>query len=503
MEISPSSQSSHDASNETWWNAFFDKHSYALIAILIAIILSGTLLAWTGRWSPILEPDSTSYLDFDWSSLERILSGIRTPLYPAFVQLAKSTFGISSIPRFHFGMMSLAVVGFYFGLTSVGFRPWAAAASAAPLCFSRGLWDFGARLGSDALGIAMGVGCASFFLMAISKYSPRYSPNCNGTHSLDASSIEKRHSANSILTGVGWIALGCMTLATILVRPAYLFLIPLWPVLAFTLLPWIWRRTWKEAFHTAMKSALVAALPLLAYCGFRWTVVQEFGLVSFAGYNLIGITGQYVDRDDIDHLPDESQELAKRLVDVREEAGFRPVPLDYRTMVDLYNKTAWETAAPASEAIYGNDTKKANRALQSLALSSLRLHPREYLYWLQANSWSMLQQLARGTVLDVGSRISVCVLGIWVGIHGMKRGFRPIQRNTLDPSTPPKHGLGNTTFEIGTLVWVSILFAAAKGLLVVLVEPALGRYVVAVGCFFPACVGLFAAIIGQRFQYEP
>jgi|GEM_PF-1318746 len=503
MEIRPRGQARHDASNETWWNAFFVQHSYALIAILMAITLSGTLLAWTGRWSPILEPDSASYIDFDWSSLERILSGIRTPLYPAFVQLAKSTFGISSIPLFHFGMMSLAAVGFYFGLTSVGFRSWAAAASAAPLCFSRGLWDFGARLGSDAVGIAMGVGCASFFLMAISKYSPRYTPNRRGTNSLDASSIECRQYANSMITEGGWIALGSMTLATILVRPAYLFLIPLWPCLAFTLLLWIWRRTWKEAFNTAMKSALVAALPLLAYCGFRWTVVHEFGLVSFAGYNLIGITGQYVERDDIDHLPGESQELAKRLIDEREKAGFRPVPMDYRTMVDLYNKTAWETAAPASEAIYGNDTKKANRALQSLALSSLRLHPREYFYWLQANSWSMLQQIARGTVMDVGSRVSICLLGIWIGILWMKRGFRPMQRKALDHSTSPKHALGNVMFEIATLVWVSILFAAAKGLLVVLVEPSLGRYVVAVGCFFPACVGLFAAIIGQRFQSEP
>lgn len=407
------------------------------------------------------------------------------------------------IPFLHFGMMMLAVVLLYIGLTSIGFRPWAAAASVVPLCFSRGLWDFGARIGSDALGIAMGIGCVSFFLMAISKYAPRRSTNHSLTQSSSPSSLHGPPPRNTNIIIRGWIGLGGLTLATILVRPAYLFLIPLWPVLAITILPFFWSRTWKDAILVALKLLLISAIPLLAYCAIRWTVVHEFGLVSFAGYNLIGITGQYVDSSDVNNLPERSRELAQRLIEVRESEGFRPSPHDYRCMVDLYNKTAWETAAPASVAIYGNDTKRANQALQSLAISSLLLHPNEYVFWLRSNGWSMLQQLVRGAVMDVGSRISLCLLVLWGCIRAVQRMLWPKPRGVLNNKPTHDRFPSNSTFELGTLVWISVVFAAAKGLLVVLVEPALGRYVVAVGCFFPACIGLFAALIAKRISSEP
>lgn len=499
MENNPSSVTGHAAESKASSTSIWSSHKLPLAAMLIAIAFSGTLLAATGRWIAVTEPDSASYIDFDWSSLERIFSGIRTPLYPAFVQLAESTLGLSAIPFLHFGMMMLAVLSFYVGLTAIGFRPWAATASAAPLCFSRGLWDFGARIGSDALGIAMGIGCLSFFLMAISKYSPRHAPIQSPTQSLLKASFSTRTS----IAIAGSIGLGCGTLATILVRPAYLFLIPLWPCLAITTLPFLWRRTWKEAVHTALKLSLVSVLPLLVYCSFRWTVVHEFGLVSFAGYNLIGITGQYVEPSDVENLPQESRELAQRLIEVRERGGFRPSPYDYRCMVELYNKTAWETAAPASEAIYGTDTKQANQALQSLAISSLFLHPREYIFWLRSNGWSMLQQLVRGAVMDVGSRISLCLLAIWGGILAIRRVFKAKPRAGIEHQLPNANSFRIASFELGILLWISVLFAAAKGLLVVLVEPALGRYVVAVGCFFPACIGLFAGLLAKRISSEP
>ena len=499
MENNPSSVTGHAAAPKSPSTSIWSNHKLPFAAMLIAIAFSGTLLAATGRWIAVTEPDSASYIDFDWSSLERIFSGIRTPLYPAFVQLAESTLGLSAIPFLHYGMMMLAVLSFYVGLTAIGFRPWAAAASAAPLCFSRGLWDFGARIGSDALGIAMGIGCVSFFLMAISTYSPRHASTQSPTQSL----LKASFSTRTNIAIVGWVGLGCWTLASILVRPAYLFLIPLWPCLAITTLPFLWNRTWKEAVHTALKLSLVSVLPLLAYCTFRWTVVHEFGLVSFAGYNLIGITGQYVEPSDVEHLPQKSRELAQRLIEVRERAGFSPSAYDYRSMVDLYNKTAWETAAPASESIYGSDTKQANQALQSLAISSLCLHPMEYIFWLRSNGWSMLQQLVRGAVMDVGSRISLCLLAIWGGILAIQRVFKPKPRSGIEHQPPNANSFRIVSFELGTLVWISLLFAAAKGLLVVLVEPALGRYVVAVGCFFPACIGLFAGLLAKRISSEP
>lgn len=503
MENSFKHQASHTVAPRPPRKALRNDHLYSLAAILIAIAFSGTLLAGTGRWIPITEPDSASYIDFDWSSLKQILSGIRTPLYPAFVQLARSTMGISAIPFLHFAMMMLAVVLFYTGLTSIGFRPWTAAASAAPLCFSRGLWDFGARIGSDALGIAMSIGCVSFFLMAISKYSPRCSATQPPTQGPTQSSHQPKLAENNIIPISGWIGLGCLTLATILVRPAYLFLIPLWPVLAITLLPFIWGRTWKEAIQTAIKMSLISVLPLLSYCAIRWTVVQEFGLVSFAGYNLIGITGQYVDSSDVYDLPEGSRELAQRLIEFREEAGYHPSPYDYRSMVDLYNKTAWELAAPASETIYGTDTKQSNQALQRLAMSSLFLHPREYIFWFRSNAWSMFQQLVRGAIMDVGSRISLCLLALWGGIIAIQRVSNPKQYGAHRNQPPNTNSFRIASFEFGTLVWISVLFAAAKGLLVVLVEPALGRYVVAVGCFFPACIGLFASLLATRIQQCP
>lgn len=76
-----------------------------------------------------------------------------------------------------------------------------------------------------------------------------------------------------------------------MIRPAYLFLYPLAVVGIILIAPIAGRAaSWRSLAKEALRSGVVVGLPLLAYMTLRLLVVGHFGLVSFAGNNIIGFT---------------------------------------------------------------------------------------------------------------------------------------------------------------------------------------------------------------------
>jgi len=156
-------------------------------------------------------------------------------------------------------------------------------------------------------------------------------------------------------------------------------------------------------------------------------------------------------------------------------------------MVRLYNATVWKTAAPACEEIFGSDVEASNRTLKSLALQSLNFHRREYFSWLLNNGKSMVEQLLRGTLVDCGSRLALFVLGMVVFVQALIP--RTVDHYTARIAFDSESPALSASVQWRLLWWICLGIIGAKGLLVILVEPALGRYVAAVGCLIPAIVG--------------
>ncbi len=130
-----------------------------------------------------------------------------------------------------------------------------------------------------------------------------------------------------------------VTMAAYLVRPAFLFMLVLWPTLGPWMHLWVYRRSWITTFRRLLLYSVLTFGCFFGYCGLRMMVVGEFGFVSFAGYNLIGISGQYLTDSEVERLPEDLQELARRMIANRIHIDDYSPPDTFETMVFLYNAT--------------------------------------------------------------------------------------------------------------------------------------------------------------------
>lgn len=440
----------------------------ATVLLTAGIALSGVLLASTGRWSMRIEPDSRSYLEFDWSSWPGILGGIRTPGYPCLVLATQWTLGQQALPIVHWGLMVAAVVVLAWGLRRYGFPAVAAVCSSLPLLFSRTLWDHGASVATDAAAVSMAVislGCLLSILVDPRRWLP-------------------------------WIGLACACFSTLMIRPAYLYLTVWLPVLAAWLMTWMLNRSWAEIGRTTLGVVLATTLPLVGYATCRWLAIGQFGYVSFAGYNLIGITGQWIDDDDLPKLSQDVRPLAERMIARRSDEPQYQTPSSYEAMVDCFNPTVWKLADPACKELFGENTALSNQHLQQLAMQSLQLHPEKYIAWLIANARSMSEQILTQLSMEPNSKLAISILlgALLLSIASRMRSTAPIRIPTSAPApaqdpSPRFTAFASQAIQFQTLAWIAFTWLFAKGLLVILVEPALGRYVTAVAALLPCLLG--------------
>ncbi len=396
--------------------------------LLLAIVVSWLLMKATGRFELDLEPDSASYLEFDWSSWHSIFSGIRTPGYPLFIEVVERLSSREAIPYAQWGIGILAGLMFGYGLLRVGFESRSAVVCCAVLFFSRSLWDMSSTVASDSLAISLAILAMGCFLVTM---------------------IER-----PVLWA--WGLLAVLTMAAYLVRPAFLFMLVLWPTLGPWIHLWVYRRSWITTFRRLLVYSALTFGCFFGYCGLRMMVVGEFGFVSFAGYNLIGISGQYLKEDEVERLPEDLQELARRMIANRVHIDDYSPPDTFETMVFLYNATIWKTAVPAAESLYGNDTVQVNQKLKELAAELIRMHPQEYRRWLVSNAKYDLDQVMTLTISDLGVRLSLVLFFVTavVSLIWPKCGrFRLSSQGTRSDQV---------WFEFQWLFWMAIVFALGR-----------------------------------------
>ena len=275
------------------------------------------------------------------------------------------------------------------------------------------------------------------------------------------------------------------TFLAYLVRPAYLFLIPLWPVLwvvpvRLLIRDTMDRRTWwvRGARHVA-----AGVIPFLGFCALRWAIVGHFGIVSFGGYNLIGVVGQFLDEPTIAELPTDLQPLAADMLHRREALPTAEPPRDYLAMERMFNPTVWQAAVPAAKEAAGGVPVQVNSLLSRLSRALLASHRREYLRWFAWNGKHAIKQTALLLMTDRGVQLLVLA---FLSLHAASLWRGPAVAAAGDDAC-------RGHLERHLLFWTAAGFTAAKTLLVILVEPAIGRYMIAATVLLPAVIAVIVA----------
>lgn len=423
--------------------------------LLLAWLFATTHGLATHGFRATIEPDSETYLNFDWSSPAAALSNLRTCGYPLFLSLVTSLSSRSSaVPVAHW-LAWLAVDWLlYRGLVRAGYRPFVAVWAAAALLLGHAAQTFTPVVLADSLASSLSVAAAGCFL---------------GTTSCACLRRD-------------WIGLTVTTFLAYQVRPAFLFLIPLWPVL------WVVFGTSRlsEAMSRRTRwvrgGRYVAAgiIPFLTFCAVRWAIVGHFGLVSFGGYNLIGVVGQFPDADSIESLPADLQPLATDMLRRRDALPDAEPPSDYLAMERMFNPTVWQAAVPAARDAARGDAVQVNSLLTRLSRALLAGHGADYLQWLAWNGKHAVKQTVLLLMTDRG--VQFLALGFLV-LHATSLWRGPSRVATGD-------GAGGANLEPQLLFWTAVGFTAAKTLLVILVEPAIGRYMIAATVLLPAATAV-------------
>lgn len=314
--------------------------------------------------------------------LNYALSNIRTIGYPVFLYLvSKVSPDFERLPDFQFICYSISIFIFLVGLRSFGVSKIKSLIITLPIFYLNFAEIYIPLQLTESLAVSFAILTLGILLILVSK--PR----------------------QPIL----WLLLGLGIFCTYQVRPAFLFLIPLIPVLGLSLL--LLKRTSgarPKPSRFLIYLIATALVPLLAFSTLRLALVGHFGLVSFGGFNLIGITSQMLNEEMVEQLPEQDRALAQSIIEEREEhrailksrdPSFSdhalvinnvpvecttPLPMDYKNWIVCYNYNIHLLSLPLAvdRRGYDGDVIAINRDLESLSRHIIAANPQLYFTWL-------------------------------------------------------------------------------------------------------------------------
>jgi hypothetical protein len=245
----------------------------------------------------------------------------------------------------------------------------------------------------------------------------------------------------------------------------------------------------------ALLAGLLAAatLPLLAYSLWRFEMVGDFGLVSFAGYNLSGLAVELLDAPMIDReLSEPFRPLARAILAERRRrdmtSAFGPgLRVSLRQYEDNFSRNIYRIAVPAAQRVYGPDPLACNRQLGRFSREVIGLRPGRYLLWAAASfpraavkifwfEWILwlLTPLAAASL----------VVRLWLG-----RG----RRGTSDVAT------GVFPYPLGLLAALTATyFLAYMGLMCLSGTYGDSRLVVPAGVFLPSLLAMVIVVQWEK-----
>lgn len=441
------------------------RHPWLLLAAQVVAL--AFLLGWLGRFQPEVVPDTASYSSFPLTEPRAALQQIRPILYP-LVLASASPWGadFTAVPGIHFIAHVLSVLLFMQALRAWDCRPTQALLVASGVLWSSTLQRYQPCVAPDTLALSTAIAAISFLLMLVR--SP-------GRRAL-------------------WLLLGGFLLASYHLRPAYLFMLPLMPLLAVPL-TWLARPACEfdplATRRLAVRLFALAFVPLLLFACLRWAAVGHFGLVSFGGYNAAGITGQFLTDEMVGELPVEVRPLAEDALRRRDELVATSslnaeITTSYTTIENRFDIYTWHVFVPAARAAADDDLLLTNSLLAKLARSIVFLQPQSYVTWL-------VKAGHRGIYVIFAELLFNPAVLLLLAAYLVIRG-RVVWLRRTDASTEEMVRCDGAEIT-NVLLLVAIGFSFSKLALVILTTPPLGRFMEAAAVFYPA---LLASAVYDR-----
>jgi len=405
------------------------------------------------------EPDSSSYVEASRLGPAEMLNSFRTIGYPLLLKAVARVCGdLRVMPWLHMVAYLLAVLLFDVAWRRFGASPGQACAAASGVLYTVFYYPGVNSLLTDCLSRAAAVATMGF-LVWVAASAKRLIP---------------------------WIGLTISLACTYHLRPAYLFLVALTPCLGFILLRIHagWKGDRFRWFAPTLALCGISVLPYLGFCLLRLLVVGHFGLVSFAGYNLVGVAVEFVDRESAEsRLPESLRPLALEILSAREargmESAFQNGRIDLDRLEANYNANIWDVAYPVAVRMYGDDPVVVNRKLTSFSRAAIFGANRGYVRFVISNFRCGLGRVLRfSSILQALGSMAVVLFAVRVLVHPASAAEVSVGRNARN------QGVMQAVLLLG------LAFALGKLLLVSLLELHIDRYVYAAGLFLPSIFSL-------------
>ena len=459
-----------------------------VVALLIFSVQSVWALLWARRQPAELPGLGDHYFNIPLDSVQEALQSIRTLGYPLFhAAMARAGWGLETYPLVQMTVLvgCTAILGW--GLRRYGFTGLTSLVAVSPL-----LWVVPADLiMPETLAKCFAIAAMGCLLWAA------------GTRSRWA-----------------YFGLALSIFVAYQMRPAFLFLLVLVP------LCWLFLYTRRWGLLNGYRwlrnggyTLAACTAPLFFFCLLRLLLVGHFGLVSFGGQNIIGISIEMLSPATVEKLPVADRPLAMAMTRARENwptdrfvstkgtsDDWLAISLQYTTNVNRIGR-AVQSRFPASES--EEDNVNRDKALSRMSQNTFRAEGELYLAWLT------------GAIAE-GSRVAVdMILGGYGG-----EGFGLQRRWSIGiacgvlclilftwPATHRAFGEGSRPFSgraTAVILLLASLFFLLKMLLVILVEAPIPRYVQAALFLFPSfvavlcwerCVIAAAALFHRPYWY--
>ena len=299
-----------------------------------------------------------------------------------------------------------------------------------------------------------------------------------------------------------WLLLAVGIFAAYQTRPAYQSLIVVMPLCGLLLWSFVPREQSRWLFLTAL--ALVSLGPWLGYCAYRKQMVGDFGLVSFSGTNLVGITSVILTDDMVPKMRPEYQAMARHILAKRgTKLGFRrygetfypPMPpggtfwdLDLERCYWQYDEIQWQCAwhyAFYTECF--EDQVLTDHALTEFSIDVIKAAPGIYLT-VVAHSFcrAVLHTVNRDATLV--PLLGFCLLLIVAGVERLRSG-----------QPPPDWVRAQQDARLLTLISVPaiVLFLGQTAVTVLVAMPD-PRYLDPATCLVPSIIMVAAHEVGRR-----
>ncbi len=468
---------------------------YVIWLLLWSLVLVAVCVL-SGRWQPHLVADSASYLDYPWTSSQAMARHTRMPAYPAILGAAQAItpskmVGLQLIVFLQIILQAAAVSFFMIELGNWGLSRWAAIAAAAAVAIGCPFWDNVSTIATDCAAMSWGVLTATCILRGW------------------------RIGFSTRLT----VAVASCSLLAISLRPAYLFLLPLTPLLLLFRsgdgIPTPWLRRWRDV-------AVWVPLPLfvlLGWCTFRYNVVGDFSLLPFGHQNMAAVTTQLLDNDELRQLPGRVGELAREIASRRvavadgtggRAAGLGSTPTDgldlrvasnpslradsYMTLENRWDAMTYFVVVPAAVKVAGDDPIAQHRILAELDRQIVRAYPWRYARWwllaIRRGMWGSMANIVMQPIFLVmivlAASVTV-VFCIWPQSSAANAGVADAAGESKR-SAPARRAV--------TLI--AVTYAASGLAFVALTSPTIGRFSDAAFVFVPSLVAIALVLKSQE-----